>query len=189
MNKVYAIIGPPASGKTSLVKELSKQGIPIMVSHTTRPKKQHEVHGADYYFVSKEEFGQLQVIEKVTRDNNFYGLSKDEVLRKVNQHPVSVVDIDLVGLEQMKKLLGGRVESIFVLVDKDTVINRLVAQNVKLDDIQRQVEQAAGKGEFDNWQTADYVVKNTGPMDAAVRQMQAIMGVPGITPASAAETV
>ncbi|EGO64763.1 guanylate kinase [Acetonema longum] len=189
MNKVYAIIGPPASGKTSLVKELSKQGVPVMVSHTTRPKKQHEVHGADYYFVSKEEFGQLQLIEKVTRDNNFYGLSKDEVLRKVNQHPVSIVDIDLVGLEQLKKLLGGRVESIFVLVDKNTVIQRLVTQNAKLEDIQRQVEQAAGKGEFDNWQTADYVVKNTGAMDASVRQMQAIMGLLWAEPASATETV
>lgn len=176
MHKVYAIIGPPASGKSSIVKSLYDQyEIPALVSHTTRAPKAGERQGIDYYFTDKTEFTQTAFLEKVNYSGAYYGLSKEEVTNKVSSYPVSVVDVSLAGFEQLKRILGERVESIYVLVDKDTILNRYILQGADLEDIKKRLDYAELSGEFNNWQMADHVVKNTGTMANAVRQILAIM--------------
>ena len=183
MNKVFAIIGPPGSGKSSLLKELCQCGIPSIISHTTRPKRTAETDGQSYYFVDKEAFLKIPFVEKVTYAGHFYGLSKEEVFKKMRECPVSVVDLDLQGLEQLKKALGERIESIFILVDKDTLLSRYVAQGDSYDEIKRRIEQAEKAGEFANWQIANHVIKNTGEFQTVLRQALAILGqsVPAVT--------
>lgn len=176
MNKVYALIGPPASGKTSLLKELAYYDVPEMVSHTTRKPRTGEVHGVHYYFVSKEDFQKNELIERVEYSGNLYGLSKSEVLDKVNRCPVSVVAVETQGLTQLKKLLANRLESIFIMADQDTVIGRMIERGDDNDVINRRLEYANTTGEFNQWQTANYVVKNTGSLEVAVRQILAIIG-------------
>ncbi|VBB08988.1 guanylate kinase/l-type calcium channel beta subunit [Lucifera butyrica] len=175
MNKVYAIIGPPASGKTSIVKKLREYGIPVLISHTTRPPKPDEKDGVDYYFVDKQTFEKMNFIEMVNYAEQLYGLTKEEVLKKANIHPVSVVDIDLSGFEKLKKLLGDRLELIYNFVDQDTIINRYLLQGEDYATIKHRIEYAEANGEFNNWEVADYVVKNSGPLIVTVRQILAIM--------------
>lgn len=177
MNKVYAIIGPPASGKTSIVKALAEFGVPTLISHTTRAPKADEKNGADYYFVNKEAFVGMSFVEKSSYADHLYGLTKDEVLSKLKLYPVSVVDIDLAGFEQLKKLLGERLNSIYTLVSKDDIINRYLLQGEDNLNIRQRLDYAEKNGEFNNWQIADYVVKNTAPLEITVRQVLAIMGL------------
>jgi guanylate kinase len=175
MNKVYAFIGPPASGKTTIIKELLKHGIPGMISHTTRDSKPNEQNGVDYYFVTKDDFMQTELVERATYGNYFYGLSKNEVLSKAEQAKVSVVAVNKEGLEQMKKLLRERVKSIFIMVDEETIIERAIARGDDFESIRHRIEYAKETGEFDNWQIANYVVKNTGALEEAMKQVMAIM--------------
>ena len=58
MNKKSRIIlcGKAASGKDHMRKVLESRGIRYGVSYTTRPPREGEVHGKDYFFLSKEEF-------------------------------------------------------------------------------------------------------------------------------------
>ena len=176
MNKVYAILGPAGSGKSALVQELRRRGIPKIVSHTTRLPKTGEINGVDYHFVSNEEFTKVHPFEKVSYGGYLYGLSKEEVMEKINKYTVSIVDVDMEGVAQLKKLLGTRLESIFLLVDRETIFSRFMMHGEKLEDVKRRIEQAEALGEFDNWRSADYVVKNTGPMEVALLQILAIMG-------------
>ncbi|MEL7635601.1 MULTISPECIES: guanylate kinase [Sporomusa] len=176
MNKLYALIGPPASGKTSILKELAQYGIPEMVSHTTRKPRIEEIDGIHYYFVTKEDFQKTELIERVEYSGNLYGLSKTEVLEKVNTYPLSTVDVDIQGLTQLKKLLGNRLESIFIMADLDTVIGRMLERGDDHALINRRIEHATSAGEFNNWQSATYVVKNTGSLTIAVHQILAIIG-------------
>ena len=176
MSKVYAIIGPAGSGKSSLVQELRCRGIPKIVSHTTRPPKTGETYGVDYYFDSVDDFVKVHPFERVSYNGYLYGLSKEEVMEKISQYPVSTVDVDLEGVVQLKKLLGDRLESIFILVDKETIFSRFMMHGDKLEDVKRRIEEDEARGEFNNWQSADHVVKNTGVMDVAVIQLLAIMG-------------
>ena len=175
MNKVFAIIGPAGSGKSSILKALKRcPGVVVMLSHTTRPPHPDEENGIHYHFVSKDEFTKMILIERVTYAGQFYGLSKDEVMSKVAKYPVSFVDIDLDGFRQLKKLLGERLESIYILVDKETILTRYVSEGRSDDEIRRRLEFAEKQGEFNNWQIADHVVKNTSGLDVAVRQILAI---------------
>lgn len=177
MNKVYAIIGPPASGKTSIVKAVAEFGVPTLISHTTRAPKAGEKNGVDYYFVNKEAFSTMSFMEKTSYADHLYGLTKEEVLNKIKLYPVSVVDIDLAGFGQLKKLLGERLNSIYTLVDKDVIINRYILQGEESLNIKQRLEYAEKNGEFNNWQIADYVVKNTAQLEITVRQVLAIMGL------------
>lgn len=176
MNKVYALIGPPAAGKSSVLYELAQYAVPEMISHTTRKPRPGEQHGVHYYFVSKEEFQKTELIERVEYSGNFYGLSKAEVLDKVNRFPVSLVAVEMQGLTQLKKLLANRLESIFLMVDYDTLISRMLDRGDDNALINRRIAYAKTTGEFDQWQTAGYVVKNTGSLEIAVRQILAIIG-------------
>nr|WP_092074519.1 GTPase [Dendrosporobacter quercicolus]NSL49089.1 guanylate kinase [Dendrosporobacter quercicolus DSM 1736]SDN00042.1 guanylate kinase [Dendrosporobacter quercicolus] len=177
MNKVFVIIGPPASGKTSIANRLASYGIPEMVSHTTRQPREGEINGESYYFVSKEEFAKMDLIERVNYSGQYYGLSKQEVLKKVKEQPLSIVVVERTGLEQLKKLLGERLESIYIMIDDTTIIDRMLNRGQSNETIQRRLEYAQKNGEFNHWQLTDYVVKNTKTIDSAVRQVMAIMGL------------
>ena len=177
MNKIYAVMGPPASGKSAIIKEVCRYGVVEMISHTTRKPGRGEQNGLDYYFVSEEEFSKIQLVERIHYSGNYYGLSKEEVLKKVKQYPVTVVAVDRHGLEQLKKIMGERVASIYIMVDKETIIDRITVQGGNIEEIKRRIEYAEKEGEFNDWKVADCVVKNTGSLDLAARQVLAIMGL------------
>lgn len=55
MNKII-LVGKAASGKDHMRKILQGRGFKYGVSYTTRPKREGEIDGEDYYFVSEQEF-------------------------------------------------------------------------------------------------------------------------------------
>ncbi len=184
MNLAYALIGPPAVGKSTIARELGKYGVPEIISHTTRPPRSGEQNGVDYHFVDRDTFAKTELVEKVTYSGHFYGLAKSEVMSKTERNPVSFLTIDRQGLDQFKKLLGKRLLSIFILADENTIIDRVIDRGGDPAAVQERLNYAKACGEFDNWQIADYVVKNTASLDDAVRQILAIMNLVQLPPAS-----
>jgi len=55
MNKII-LVGKAAAGKDHMRKILQGRGFKYGVSYTTRPKREGEIDGEDYYFISEEEF-------------------------------------------------------------------------------------------------------------------------------------
>jgi guanylate kinase len=52
-------VGPSGVGKSTLIKSLTDKypdKFGFSVSYTTRASREGEVHGKNYYFISKEEF-------------------------------------------------------------------------------------------------------------------------------------
>jgi guanylate kinase len=186
LNLAYALIGPPSCGKSAIAKELTKYGVAEFVSYTTRPPRPGEQDGIDYRFIDKETFANTELIEKITYSGHFYGLGKKEVMGKIEKNPVSVVGVDRNGFYQLRKLLGQRVISIFILVDEHTIIDRVIEQCGNPEAVQERINYAKAAGEFDDWQIADYVVKNTASLEDAVRQVLAIMKLVDIKPVSVA---
>jgi guanylate kinase len=57
MGKIFYIMGKSSSGKDTIYKELlnSNLGLKTIVLYTTRPKRDTETHGIEYYFSNEEE--------------------------------------------------------------------------------------------------------------------------------------
>lgn len=177
MNKIYAIIGPHASGKTVLINKLRIMGIPYIISHTTRKPRSGERNAQDYFFVGKEEFFKLDLIEKATYQGEYYGITKMELLKKMQANPINIVMLEQNGFKQLKKFLGDRLESIYIMVDYVTMVERMLARNESNDMIKKNLEYAETNGEFMTWKITNHVVKNVNETNVAINQILALMGL------------
>ena len=178
MAKIYALLGPHASGKSTILNILRKRGFSSITSHTTRAAKENEQNGVDYHFVSKDEFFKLDLVEKSTYQGEYYGIAKSEILGKMQKNRINFLLIDKNGFKQLKKLLSNRVESIYIMVDYVTMVERMLKRGESNVNIKKQLEYAETNGEFDNWKICDHVVKNVLDLDIAIRQIIAITDSP-----------
>ena len=74
MGKIFYIMGKSASGKDSIYKKmLEKEHLNLqkMVLYTTRPIRQGEVNGNEYYFVDKEVLQQMKVTGKIIESRDY----------------------------------------------------------------------------------------------------------------------
>ena len=83
--KLIALFGESGAGKDTIQKWMvSKlEGTKGIVSYTTRPKRDYEVEGKDYHFLTNEEFAikvlDGTMLEATSFNDWFYGTSIDEL--------------------------------------------------------------------------------------------------------------
>ena len=117
---ILVVSGPSGSGKTSLCKAMCAKNddFYFSISTTTRPKRSDEKDGADYFFVTKEEFlsgiENNNFIEWAEVHGNFYGTSKTQISNQLEKNKTVVVDIDVQGHSNIRKLFPGITSSVFV---------------------------------------------------------------------------
>lgn len=132
--KIIVISGPSGVGKTTICRELLKRNknLVFSISYTTRPKKEKEKNGIDYYFVSEDKFVKMiennEFIEWAKVHNFYYGTPKKKLLEDIKAGKDVLLDIDVQGGKSIKKLFPDGV-FIFVLppsweVLKERIINR-----------------------------------------------------------------
>ena len=95
------ISGPSGVGKGTLVSMLlSKHGKVFgkKASHTTRLPREGEVHGTNYFFVTKEEFDQIRDSDDFLESNNFngndYGTSRKVLAGIIGDGKIPVMELD-----------------------------------------------------------------------------------------------
>ncbi len=167
MNKgnLYIISAPSGAGKTSLVKELisSLNSLSVSVSHTTRQKREGEIDGKDYFFISVEKFKMMQVdsafLESAQVFDNFYGTAQKTVEDTLLQGNDVILEIDWQGAQQIRKLLPTSI-SIFILPPSiETLRQRLEGRGKdNAEIIARRMHDAVT--EMRHYPEFDYVVVN-----------------------------
>ncbi|MDR2861231.1 MAG: guanylate kinase [Syntrophobacterales bacterium] len=103
------VSAPSGTGKTSIYKELMKQcpHIQFSISHTSRPPRRGEVHGRDYFFVSRDEFDVMiqreEFVEWAENYGQLYGTSRAvlETLAREGDKDV-ILDVDPLGAKAIK---------------------------------------------------------------------------------------
>ena len=123
---IYIITGPSGVGKNTIIEAMSTDlDFYISVSHTTRPQRESEIDGEDYYFITDKEFKSLVddnlMIEYEQYGGFYYGTSKKEVLKESN---IILLDLEVNGatklLSQNSDYIG-----IFIDIDDEELISRL----------------------------------------------------------------
>ena len=117
---IVVISGPSGVGKGTICRELVKRldYACLSVSVTTRARTPKEVDGKDYWFVSKDEFQRRiekgLLLEHAEVFGNFYGTPKDKVDEAIAAGKVLILEIDVQGGKQIKKLYPDTV-MVFIL--------------------------------------------------------------------------
>ena len=121
--KVVIFSAPSGAGKTTVVKHLlamSEFNLSFSISACSRKKREGEVDGKDYYFLSADEFrkkienNDFLEWEEVYADH-FYGSLKSEVDRLTAAGKNVVFDVDVKGGLNIKKYYGENALAVFVM--------------------------------------------------------------------------
>lgn len=115
MGKIFYIMGKSSSGKDSIYSRLLQDqelGLCKMILYTTRPIREDEVYGREYYFVKEEDFRKFQEEGKVIEARTYqtvygpwtYFTADDGQIRLEEKNYLGIGTLE--SYENMKKYFG-----------------------------------------------------------------------------------
>jgi guanylate kinase len=163
--KLFVISAPSGAGKTSLVKALREQEprLYVSISHTTRPRRLHEVDGREYHFVTPALFGEMVAargfLEHAQVFDNHYGTGRQALQSQLAAGHDVVLEIDWQGAQQVRAAHPDCV-SIFILPPSRAALReRLEARSTdSAAVIARRLQDAVS--DMSRWREFGYVVVN-----------------------------
>jgi guanylate kinase len=166
------ITGPSGVGKGTLIRLLLDRfpAMKLSVSATTRKPRLGEEDGADYRFLSREEFDRRidagEFLEWAEYAGNRYGTLKSELDRDAN--PL-VLEIEVQGARQVRERVPEAVSVFIAPPSEDALRTRLVGRG---SDDPEQIERrlAVARDELAAREEFDHVVVNDD-LDAAVEEL------------------
>ena len=106
---IVVLSGASSVGKGKIVDELLKDpDLKLMysISLTTRPQKEHEVDGEDYYFVTHKQFAtalkKKELLEYTSFNGYYYGTPRAQVDFLVEQGKNVLLEVEAQGVGQVK---------------------------------------------------------------------------------------
>ena len=176
--KLIIISAPSGSGKSTIIGRIMTDEslrLAFSVSATTRPRRGQEVHGVDYYYLTLEEFENKIANDELVEyqevyEGRYYGTLKSEVERITAMGKNVVLDLDVLGGVNVKKMYGERALSIFIQPPSVEVLRqRLINRGTdSMEDINNRVNKA--EFEISIGPQFDYTVINDD-LDTAVAQV------------------
>ena len=153
--KIIIISAPSGTGKSTIINALLDRGeidMKFSISATNRQPRGEEVHGVNYYFLSDDEFrsaiAQDAFVEyEEVYPGRFYGTLKSEVERITAEGPNVILDIDVKGGLNVKKLYGEDALSIFIQPPGLEVLRQRLTS--RATDSAEAIEQRLAKAEYE----------------------------------------
>jgi guanylate kinase len=178
---LIVISGPSGVGKDSVLHGLKGRKLPMhfVVTATTRPRRENETHGVDYFFVSKDEFAHMieeeELIEYAIVYNDYKGIPKQQVRDALASGQDVVMRVDVQGATTVRKLAPEAVLIFLTTESEDALVRRLKARqtetaenlSLRIATARQELKRAAG---------FDYVIVNAdGRLEDTVDTVIAII--------------
>mgnify|MGYP002474593558 CR=1 FL=1 len=180
MKKGFLIVisGPSGVGKRTVLTPLLNDpelNLTYSISMTTREKREGEINGKDYFFLTKQQFEQEikndNLLEYATYVDNYYGTPKKYVNDLRNQGKNVLLEIEPQGalliMDYIKKQNDHKFLSIFIApqsieILKSRLLGRATESKAKIEKRIKQAEwELSLKDKYDY-----YVVNGSDPKDA-----------------------
>jgi guanylate kinase len=177
--KIIVVSAPSGTGKTTIVRKVlaCNPSLVFSVSATTRQKRDTEVHGKDYFFITEEEFvgridnNEFAEWEKVY--DYYYGTFKYFIEETILSGKNIILELDVNGAIALKSIYN-EANLIYILPpDFDELIKRLKNRKTETEaDLQKRIERA--KMELSMKDKFDYLVLNKD-LDIAVEETKSLI--------------
>mgnify|MGYP000944407651 CR=1 FL=1 len=178
---MVVVSGPSGVGKDSVVRRLLERdpNLCFVVTTNTRPMREGEVHGKDYYFVSRREFERMIGAEEFVEHAIVYGDRKGITRKSINIAIESGRDVllrvDVQGAATLKALYENAILLFLLPESKEQLLGRLEGRRSETSESMKEriataVEEHTKKDVF------DYVVVNRkNDLDGTVDAIQEII--------------
>ena len=178
---LIVISGPSGAGKDTILQRMKERELPFhfVVTATTRPRRDNEIDGRDYFFVSKDEFARMidedELIEYAIVYGDYKGIPKQQVRDALASGKDVIMRIDVQGAESVRKL-APEAMLIFITVDsEEELFNRLRERKTETADSLK-LRMATARKELQRVSDFDYVVLNRDfHLDDTVDTIRAII--------------
>ena len=176
---LIVIAGPSGAGKGTIFHSLLERmsNTVASISATTRAPRGKEVDGVEYFFKSKEQFEEMiardELLEYANVFGNYYGTPKKFVMDGINNGKNIILEIDVVGAEQIKRKFPECV-GIFIMPPSFEILEqRLRGRKTDSEEsIIRRLSEA--KRELSTYKMFDYIVFNDN-LEDAINQAETII--------------
>jgi len=117
---ILVLSGPSGAGKSSLINKIFDDigSTYFSISTTTRAKREGEMDGVHYHFVSQEEFkreiDEEMFLEYALVHGNYYGTSLGPVKKALKEGKLVIFDIDVQGHDAVQNRLADITTSVFI---------------------------------------------------------------------------
>ena len=173
MGKLFVISGSSGVGKGTVIKEFLQRHpeFKLSVSCTTRSPREGEVHGINYFFLSKDEFKSCidnnEFLEWAEFSGNMYGTQKAYVETKLGEGKNLILEIDTQGALNVKKIMPDA-QLIFILPPSlEELEARLRGRHTETEEAIKKRLQTV-KSEMENSKHFDFQIVNDSIENAVV---------------------
>ena len=165
---LIVISGPSGSGKGTIIKEVIKKISDLIysVSYTTRPKREGEIEGKDYFFISEDEFERLIdedfFIEWAKVYDYYYGTSKEFVIENLRDGKDVILEIEIQGAKKIREIYDKK-NAVFIFIappDFKELERRIM--NRKRGETEEEIKKRMdfAKKEIEESKNYDYIIIN-----------------------------
>jgi guanylate kinase len=159
---------PSGGGKTAIKNLLLKSDIfGFSITATTRPRREDEVNGRDYFFLSDIDFDKMvennEFIEWANVHNYRYGTPKKSVMGLMEKGKIPIMTIDVVGAMNIKKIIPESLLIFIIPPNPSMLIERLKNRGEAESEIEIRMKTALKEINFAY--KFDYIVINNDLQD------------------------
>ena len=179
MSKLFVISGSSGVGKGTVIKEFLKRNpeFKLSVSCTTRKPREGEVHGKNYFFLTREEFKSCiekgEFLEWAEFNNNFYGTKRAWVEKTLNKGENLILEIETKGALQIKTQKPEAVLIFIMPPSLEELEQRLRGRNTE-DEITIQNRLHEAYREIECSKEYDYKIVNDN-LEKAVNELEKVI--------------
>ena len=172
---LFVLSSPSGAGKSSISKYILKtdKQIHLSISFTTRKKRNEEISGQDYNFISKSDF-QKKVSEDYFLEwaevfGNYYGTPKNTVQKSISSGIDVLFDIDWQGTQKLSGNEGYEVVSIFILPPSRKELENRLKQRAQdtISEVKKRMSKASD--EMSHYMEYDYIIINNNLEESATQ--------------------
>jgi guanylate kinase len=162
---LIVISGPSGIGKDTVVEGLKCRQLPFhfVITATSRPPRDYEVDGEDYFFYTEEEFEELieadDFLEYAWVYTAYKGVPKSQVREALESGEDVVMRLDFQGAQTVRNLCPEAILVFLTANTKEEWIRRLHDRRSETEE-ELAVRIETAKAEYESLDIFDYIVIN-----------------------------